>query len=72
MLPSSAWDGIRDEEHPCQEFVTGARGLGECEGDGHYLCYECMRLSVDSLLLTEGKTDFELAVGRRKIKSFWG
>lgn len=34
--------GIRDPEHPCAEFSPGSPTDGGCDGDGHYLCFQCV------------------------------
>ena len=33
----------RDPDHPCRSFKTEGAELRDCEGDGHYLCDECVR-----------------------------
>ena len=36
--------GNRDPEHPCTWFAPGKPdGSNTCEGDGHYMCQECVR-----------------------------
>jgi len=32
---------VRDPDYPCGQFFEGKPG-GDCQGDGHYLCRECM------------------------------
>jgi len=46
-------DGIRDTDNPCSEFITGPSRGDTCEGDGHYLCLECVCLSDDARKLQE-------------------
>ena len=47
--------GIRDVDAPCESFVpTGAPyelslGGGDCETDGHYICKECVHISLSTL-----------------------
>jgi len=38
----------RDPEHPCPEFIHGTpRGTGhDCDGDGHYMCCECVHFNA--------------------------
>lgn len=42
-------DGVRDPDNPCTSFQRGkpetGRGFNHCDGDGHYLCKECVHLS---------------------------
>lgn len=33
---------VRDPEFPCNEFVPGTPANGRCDGDGHYLCAQCV------------------------------
>jgi len=37
-------DGVRDLDNPCLHFKSGAPTNGNCHGDGHYLCLECIHL----------------------------
>ena len=34
--------GQRDPEFPCADFKPGKPSYGHCDGDGHYLCDECV------------------------------
>lgn len=34
--------GVRDEDALCQDFAPGTPNGSACEGDGHYLCRECL------------------------------
>ncbi|HEX7464333.1 MAG TPA: hypothetical protein VF382_05515 [Actinomycetota bacterium] len=34
-------DGIRDPGAPCRDYAHG-KPVGQCAGDGHYLCRECV------------------------------
>jgi len=34
--------GVRDPEYPCGEFSPGTPTNGRCDGDGHYLCRNCV------------------------------
>lgn len=36
--------GQRDPDFPCAEFKPGEPSYGRCDGDGHYLCEECVEL----------------------------
>lgn len=59
--------GVRDPDGPCDVFapVEGidwlgvrvtARGNGDCDGDGHYLCLGCERVSAARIrLATDGR-----------------
>jgi hypothetical protein len=38
--------GQRDPEFPCTDFVPGEPSYGRCEGDGHYLCDQCIEYST--------------------------
>ena len=44
--------GIRDIDAPCDAFMpVGApyeysKGTGDCDTDGHYICLECIRISL--------------------------
>ena len=31
--------GERDPDAPCEGYQPGIPGHGDCESDGHYLCY---------------------------------
>lgn len=36
-------EGVRDSQNPCADFKFGQpHPMNRCEGDGHYLCNECM------------------------------
>ena len=39
--------GVRDADHPCEEFTPGAP-TGDCSSDGHYMCAECVHLDLAS------------------------
>lgn len=39
-------DGVRDPDAPCDGFKNGKPGDGTCETDGHYLCMECVEMSL--------------------------
>jgi hypothetical protein len=51
--------GVRDPESPCEAFrpkgaafervVEADLGYNRCETDGHYLCVECLAISVEAL-----------------------
>jgi len=47
--------GIRDIDAPCEEFLPegecapGGAAFSDCETDGHYLCEECVHISVRAL-----------------------
>ncbi len=46
--------GMRDSEFPCNEFMPGKPGAGhhaDCQGDGHYLCKNCLRFHRDTQLV---------------------
>ncbi len=48
MIPD-ALIGLRDIESTCTVFEPGEpTGDGDCFGDGHHICRECVRLSFDS------------------------
>lgn len=32
----------RDPDNDCAEYTPGVSGLGDCQGDGHYLCETCI------------------------------
>lgn len=38
--------GVRDPEYPCETFFPGDPRDGNCHGDGHYMCRECIHLKV--------------------------
>lgn len=38
--------GVRDPNNRCDMFSPGKPTNGGCQGDGHYLCAECMLLEV--------------------------
>ncbi|MBP7292429.1 MAG: hypothetical protein KBB21_37720, partial [Nannocystaceae bacterium] len=38
--------GVRDPDHPCDMFSPGKPTNGGCQGDGHYLCGECVLLEM--------------------------
>jgi len=38
---TSADNGVRHPEHPCDVFVSSGETDEKCEGDGHYLCWDC-------------------------------
>lgn len=59
----SSLDGIRDDEHPCKMFKAGySSNESDCQGDGHYMCQECMYLDWES------ENSCLSAKARRKIK----
>ena len=42
---------VRDPEYPCTSFEPigtfyGKENCGDCEGDGHYMCRQCVQLGV--------------------------
>ena len=38
---------VRDPEYPCDVFEPGQpRPNNDCDGDGHYMCRECARLTL--------------------------
>lgn len=47
--------GVRDADAPCEDFEPVGRafedapGEGNCETDGHYLCRECVHISLAAL-----------------------
>lgn len=47
--------GIRDVDAPCDFFEPAgapwvyADGTGDCETDGHYICKECVHISLRAL-----------------------
>lgn len=43
--------GVRDPAYPCDAYEPGEPGRGDCESDGHYLCYSdpgCRRFTFES------------------------
>lgn len=45
--PNVGDEGVRDPENPCAGFAPGEPSPGQgCQGDGHYLCQECVCLEV--------------------------
>lgn len=34
--------GVRDNDHRCDMFSPGVPSNGGCQGDGHYLCSQCV------------------------------
>lgn len=39
--------GVRDPDLPCDAFAPGTPDAGNrCDGDGHYLCWECSELRL--------------------------
>lgn len=47
--------GIRDIDAPCEAFEPAgaafdmANGTGDCQTDGHYICSECVHISLETL-----------------------
>lgn len=47
--------GVRDADAPCESFdpagkdFEDAPGRGTCETDGHYICRECVHISIAAL-----------------------
>ena len=52
--------GVRDVDAPCDVFEpVGApyqysKGTGECDTDGHYLCRECVHISLHEVRRRKG------------------
>ena len=41
--------GRRSDDSRCPAYIPGPVANGaDCDGDGHYLCYECINLNRDS------------------------
>lgn len=39
--------GVRDPEHLCDHFEPGEpHANNTCDGDGHYMCFECSHLTL--------------------------
>jgi hypothetical protein len=47
MIPDPYFGGtgIRDSNNPCADFTQGQSGTGNCDTDGHYMCYKCAHMS---------------------------
>ena len=42
--------GVRDPDHRCDMFSPGTPANGGCQGDGHYLCSQCVLKEVGHVL----------------------
>ena len=40
-------EGVRDPEHPCEFFSDKGDKDEDCDGDGHYLCLECIHYNPE-------------------------
>lgn len=48
-------EGQRDTENLCTMFTIGKRQTERCDGDGHYLCAECVHLTEGGFDLVFGE-----------------
>ena len=42
--------GVRDPDHRCDMFSPGTPNNGGCQGDGHYLCAQCVLKELGHVL----------------------
>ena len=48
--PDGLLPGVRDPDNPCDMFSPGTPTEGDCQGDGHYLCRQCVLFDTEAQL----------------------